>query len=161
MLSDDAAINVNIKMNLLHSSVILGGHVNKVAIKSWLRYLVQPLYRYDIKIDVKELDGLPETREPDAIERVDVDALPDSELIAARQRTFMWNEDMCLTIAPGQHKIPTSVIFDRHAEELSFPHIYYGVDRRFKTDTQPTPYTIATSEIRRRDRRGATPDHIL
>jgi hypothetical protein len=73
----------------------------------------------------------------------------------------MWNEDECLSIAPGQYKVPINVIFDKYAEELSFPHVYFGVGREFKTETRPTPYTIATSEIRRRDRRGATPDHIL
>jgi len=86
-----------------------------------------------------------------------VNAVPDSEIISGRQKTFMWDEDKCLTIAPGQCKRPTNVVFDRHAEELSFPQIYYGVDRKFKLCLDPTPYTIATSEIRRKDRRGVTP----
>jgi len=75
--------------------------------------------------------------------------------------TFMWNEDKCLTIAPGQNKVPLNVIFNTYAEELSFPHIYFGGGRKFKTDTHSTPYSVATSEIRRRDRRGVTPEHIL
>jgi hypothetical protein len=154
---------VNIKKNLFHNSVYLSGYVNKGAIKSWLEYLIrQPLHKlYDIKIDFAKLDQLPESTEDEAIEEVDVNEQPDSELLAARQSTFMWNEDECLTIAPGQHSIPLNVIFDKYAEELSFPHIYYGVGRSFKTVTPPSPYTIATSEIRRSDRRGATPDHIL
>jgi hypothetical protein len=72
----------------------------------------------------------------------------------------VWDEDMCLHIAPGQHKTPLSIIYDEHAEELSFPHIYYGVAREFKSPHPPTPYMIATSEIRQ-DRRGVTPDHVL
>jgi hypothetical protein len=91
-LSDDATINVNIKKNLLHTSVYLSGYVNKGAVRAWLRYLVQqPLYKlYDIKTDFTDLDELPETREEDAVEEVDANNQPDSELIAARQSTVMW-----------------------------------------------------------------------
>jgi hypothetical protein len=93
-VSEDEAINVNIKKSLIHKSTYLTGFANKRHIKSWL----------------------------------------------------------CLSIAPGQHKMPLNVIYDRHAEELSFPHIYYGVARQFDISVNPKPYTIATSEIRRRDR---------
>ena len=162
-LSDDATINVNRKKNLFHSSVYLSGYVNKGAVKAWLQYLVrQPLYKfYDIKTDFAELDSLPESKEDDDIEEVEANGVPDSELIAARQSTFMWNEDECLTIASAQNKVPVNVIFDKYAEELSFPQIYFGMCRQFKTETHPSPYAFATSEIRRRDRRGATPDEIL
>ena len=65
-----------------------------------------------------------------------------------------------MQIAPGQHKVPLSIIYDEHAEELSFPQIYYGVGREFCSSRPPMPYMIATSEIRRRDRRGVTPNHV-
>jgi len=161
-LSDDGTIKVNIKKNLLHKSVYLSGYVNKGAVKTWLQYLVQqPLYKlYNIKTDFTELNDLPEMKD-DYIETTDMNVIPDSEIIAARQSTFMWDEEKCLHIAPGQNKIPLNVIFDTYAEEISFPHIYFGVGRKFKNDTQPTQYTIATSEIRCRDRRGVTPNHIL
>ena len=81
--------------------------------------------------------------------------------MTARQQTLMWNEDLCLQIAPGQNKVPLSIIYDEHAEELSFPQIYYGVRYEFRSLCPPTPYMIATSEIRRRDRRGITPYHVL
>ena len=162
-LNDDYAINVNIKKCLFHKSTYLSGFVNKGAIRLWLQYLVQqPLYKYyNITTDLTELDNLVQDNNTDSIEAVDVNAVPDSEIISARQKTFMWDEEKCLTIAPGQRKRPTNVVFDRHAEELSFPQIYYGVDRKFKISPEPTPYTIATSEIRRKDRRGVTPEHIL
>lgn len=48
-----------------------------------------------------------------------------------------------------------------YAEELSFPAIYYGIGRQFNLDVRVTPFMIATSEIRRSDRRGVTPEHIL
>ena len=126
--SDDATINVNINKNLFHSSVYLGGYVNKGAVKTWFQNLVrQPLYKlYDIKTDFAELDSLPESKEDDYMGDVDANGVPDSELIVARQSTFMWNEDECLTIAPAQNKVLVNVIFDKYAEELSFPHIYFG-----------------------------------
>ncbi|GFT66193.1 helitron_like_N domain-containing protein [Trichonephila clavipes] len=52
-------------------------------------------------------------------------------------------------------------MYDVHGEELSFPQIYYGVPRQFDLNVRVTPYMMATSEIRRTDRRGATPDHVL
>ena len=66
-----------------------------------------------------------------------------------------------MQIAPGQHKVPLNIIYDEHAEGISFPQIYYGMGREFRSLRPPTPYMIASSEIRRRDRRGVTPDHVL
>lgn len=87
--------------------------------------------------------------------------MPKSEILLARQHTLLWNEDLCLDIAPGARSIPMNLLHDRHAEELSFPEIYYGVRRSYPTEITVTPYLMATSEIRRRDRRGATPSHVL
>jgi hypothetical protein len=39
--------------------------------------------------------------------------------------------------------------------------MYLGQARTFKTNVKVTPFMIATSEIRRKDRRGVTPQHIL
>ena len=85
----------------------------------------------------------------------------DSDLLVARQHTMLWNEDQCLDIAPGQRSTPLNIIYDLHAEELSFPNIYYGCERRYNPDLRVTPYCMAHSEIRRSDRRGVTPSHIL
>lgn len=54
---------------------------------------------------------------------------------------------------------PKSLLFDEHAEELSFPQIYLGQFREFKNAV--TPFMMATSELRRSDRRGVTPQHLL
>ena len=141
--------------------------MKKSVLRPWLEYLVkQPFYRrYNVTFESDRLESV--TRESaankdnDNIETLETERACDSEFLAARQRTLMWNEDMCLQIAPGQHKAPLSIIYDEHAEELSFPQIYYGVGREFRSPHLPTPYMIATSEIRRRDRRGVTPDHVL
>ncbi|GFV35194.1 uncharacterized protein TNCV_619911 [Trichonephila clavipes] len=164
-IDDDFAFNVNIKKKLIHKSNYLSGFVRKSVIKAWLRYLVnQPLYKhYDIKIDwsvfYKDMDdyiGL-----EFQIESVDPDFAPESEILLARQHTLLWNEEQCLDIAPGQNSSPINIIYDVHGEELSFPQIYYGVPRQFDLNVRVTPYMMATSEIRRTDRRGATPDHVL
>ncbi|GFX54822.1 ATP-dependent DNA helicase [Trichonephila clavipes] len=84
-----------------------------------------------------------------------------SEILLARQHTLLWNEEQCLDIAPGQNSSPINIIYDVHGKELSFPQIYYGMPRQFNLNVRVTPYMMATSEIRRTDRRGATPDHVL
>lgn len=56
---------------------------------------------------------------------------------------------------------PLNIIYDRHAEELLFPSIYYEIPRRFNMGVSVTANMIATSELRRRDRRGAAPQKIL
>jgi hypothetical protein len=165
-VDDDGAINVHIKRKIIHKSSYLQGYVKKNVLRPCLEYLVkQPLYkRYNITFDRDRIQSV--SRENNAadvenIETLQTESVCDSDIVAARQRTLMWNEDMYLQIAPGQHKVPLSIIYDGHAEELSFPQIYYGVGRKFRSYTQPTPYMIATSEILRRDRRGVTPDHVL
>lgn len=66
-----------------------------------------------------------------------------------------------MRLAPGEHNIPQSLLFDEHAEELSFPSIYLGQFRKFKDEVRVTPFIIASSELRRSDRRGVTPYHLL
>jgi hypothetical protein len=59
--------------------------------------------------------------------------------------------------------------YEEYAEKLSFPSIYYGQPWQFTRriedgstiEMEKSPYKIAHSEIRRRDRRGVTPTKIL
>ncbi|XP_071576363.1 uncharacterized protein [Temnothorax nylanderi] len=95
----------------------------------------------------------------DTLEMIDSDN--DKELLLGHQHTMIWNESKYLDIAPGQNKMPLSVIYDKYAEELSFPAIYYGHPRIYKEGIRVTTFSMANSEIRRRDRRGVTPQHIL
>lgn len=60
-----------------------------------------------------------------------------------------------------QEKQTYQLLFDEHAEELSFPAIYYGQFRTFRKEVNVTPFMMATSELRRVDRRGVTPQHLL
>ncbi|GIX94460.1 ATP-dependent DNA helicase [Caerostris darwini] len=71
------------------------------------------------------------------------------------------NIDAGLALVPGQDQMPLSVLFDDLAEELSYPRIYCGDMRRFTRKKPPTYSEIVKSELRRYDRRGATPQKIL
>jgi hypothetical protein len=71
----------------------------------------QPLYRY-YKVDLNNLtanvsagndSGHEEASDADNMEFMNVDGVPPSEIVQARQHTMLWNENHCLNIAPGQH----------------------------------------------------------
>jgi hypothetical protein len=69
--------------------------------------------------------------------------------------------EMIVKIAPGEGKMPLSIIRDVHAEVLSFPTIYGGIQRTFKDGLKFTYTDIAKSEIRNADRRACKPTKIL
>ncbi|GBP70861.1 hypothetical protein EVAR_53525_1 [Eumeta japonica] len=77
----------------------------------------------------------------------------------AQQQTLLCKEDKFLYNAPDEDNSPINLLFDEHAEELSFPAIYLGQFRKYEITV--TPFMQATSELRRADRRGATPNHVL
>jgi hypothetical protein len=120
-----------------------------------------PLYKhYYIEIDPTFLnvDNVPkDTYELDEINQHS----SDIEHLLAQQNTLLWNEDKYLEISPGQNNKPLSIIYDENAEELSFTSIYLGQARTFKTNVKVTPFTMTTSEISHKVRRGITPQHIL
>lgn len=169
-LEDDRVFNVSIKKHLIHKSNYLSGFVKKQTIKIWLNYLVTtPLYRrYNIKLDEQRLNsinvapqGCTSTVENMSMELDTIGDNNDVELLIGQQHTLLWDEDKCLEIAPAQNRVPLSIIYDEHAEELSFPDIYLGQPRVFNPEVRVTPFMMATSEIRRRDRRGVKPHHLL
>ncbi|XP_062713898.1 uncharacterized protein LOC115261586 [Aedes albopictus] len=162
-LDDDQAFNVFIKKHVIHKSSYLSGFIKKATVKAWLSYLITtPLYRhYGITIDQNVLEGLGQNTTDDRMELEAIAWDNESELLLGQQETLLWNEDKCLEIAPAQNKIPLSIIYDEHAEELAFPAIYYGHPRKFKAGVRVTYFMMASSETRRRDRRGAKPQHIL
>lgn len=169
-LDDDYAFNVSIKKHMVHKSSYLSGYVKKGTVKAWLNHLITtPLYRqYGIVFNEANLAAIDSADPLDAssgasasVELEVIDRANDVELLIGQQHTLLWDEDKCLEIAPGQNRIPLSIIYDVHAEELSHPDIYLGHPRTFNPDVRVTPFMMATSEIRRRDRRGAKPEHTL
>ncbi|GBP70865.1 hypothetical protein EVAR_53529_1 [Eumeta japonica] len=141
--------------------------MSKRTIKEWLDVLQNSsLYRlYDIKVDLSRLQTVVPPEED----------LQDYWLIESKQSPpSVPSQNSCfqaayttverrgfLDIAPGHRAMPLNIIYDRHAEELSFPAIYYGQPRCFHMGVSVTPYMMATSELRRSDRRGATPQKVL
>ncbi|GFU38939.1 helitron_like_N domain-containing protein [Trichonephila clavipes] len=139
----------------------------KKKIKAWLQHLKDsPLYTsYGITVDDSFFNGqddiqyeiiYDEDGDNDISEQIPID-----ESLVAQQQTLMWNDEMYLTIAPGEGNVPVSLLFDEHAEELSFPQIYLGQFRTFRDGVNITSFMMATSELRRSDRRGVTPQHLL
>lgn len=186
-LDDDFTFNVCLKRKLLHKSSYMAGCISKTNIKIWLKELVKtPLYRkHKIVIhdsffhtnssDDEEDDGTlrythllaSSYHNVDINIRHTIEQVPkcnesrmtSEEILSKMQETLFWGEEMILYMAPGQHTQPFALSFDADAEELSFPMIYFGQPREFKV--RATAYSMATSEIRRRDRRGVKSNHIL
>ena len=162
-LDDDHAFNVHIKKHLLHSSVAYKGLVKKSTVKAWLTYLLQTtLYKAycvtlnkDFLQDESTDNNNTHTDDDDETDDTVMDVLePNPEYeneVLAKQKMLMWSEEQYLTLAPGMNQTPTNIIFDEHAEELSFPAIYLGHPRTFKRSVHVTPFLMATSEIQRSD----------
>lgn len=167
-LDDDYAINVHIKKHLMHKSSYMQGYVKKSILKHWLNYLITtPLYRNN-NISIKKTfleDQRIESHKNLRMDDFEVEKLAedyaDVDYIFAQQETLLWNEEKVLCIAPGQNKQPLSILMDEHAEELTFPDVYLGHPRVFSQNVHVTWFMMATSEIRRDDRRGASQEHIF
>ena len=160
-IDDEHCIYVHIKRKKIHKSSFVQGLVNKGTVQSWLQYLInQPLYvLYDVTIDDSffNSDFLDTNFNLDEIS----EDVPILESLSAAQHTLMWNDEKYLRIAPGENNVPMSLLFDEHAEKLSFPSIYLEQFRTFKDGLSISPFQMATSKLRRSDRRGVTPHHLL
>ncbi|KAL3225105.1 hypothetical protein MRX96_004687 [Rhipicephalus microplus] len=82
------------------------------------------------------------------------------ELDDAAAADKLINQSHSLHLAPGENRVPLALFMDAYAEELAFPTIYMGVPRKI-IGPRSTPFAMASSEIRRTDRRGATTEHVL
>lgn len=169
-VSDHFAIDVHIKRQNIHRSSFLIGVVKKSVIKSWLSYLIpKPLFKhYKVTVDedfLNEFIDAPMEIEQDNNESNvnddNIEKIEFEDALVAQQHTLLWNEDKYLKIAPAEHNVPKSLLFDEHAEELLFPSIYLGEFRSFREGFTAKPFQISSSEIRRKDRRACTPHHLL
>nr|KAF7431628.1 hypothetical protein H0235_004552 [Vespula pensylvanica] len=162
-IDNDHCINVHIKKKKIHRSSYLMGFVNKHNIKMWLQYLTTtPLYRsYDITINQSFFDNTDkiDVQRDEVSEDIPIEC--DRESLIGQQQTLLWNNEKYLQIAPGDRNVSHNVLFDEHAEELSFPNIYFGQSRVFKEGLRVTPFMMVKSELKRSDRRGVTPYHLL
>ncbi|KAL3249083.1 hypothetical protein MRX96_056186 [Rhipicephalus microplus] len=82
------------------------------------------------------------------------------ELDDAAAADKLIDQSHSLHLAPGENRVPLALFMDAYAEELAFPTIYMGVPHKI-IGPRSRPFAMASSEIRRTDRRGATPEHVL
>uniref|UniRef100_A0A8D8WGM7 ATP-dependent DNA helicase n=2 Tax=Cacopsylla melanoneura TaxID=428564 RepID=A0A8D8WGM7_9HEMI len=85
--------------------------------------------------------------------------LTEEEEILAEHETLLdevnlVSADTGIRIAPGENRIPTSLLFDDNVEELSFPTIYWGEERKITSNVSIVQ--IAKAEARMFDRRCST-----
>ncbi|CAH0404839.1 unnamed protein product [Chilo suppressalis] len=98
---------------------------------------------YDIKVDDSFFN---DNQIHDEIQQDDFsEHIPIEESFTAQQQTLLWNEEQYLRIAPGEENVPESLLFDEHAEELSFPAIYLGQFRNFRDGVKVTPFMMAST----------------
>ena len=84
--------------------------------------------------------------------------IPVEETLFFQENDF---ESCGIRIAPGEGKTPVALHNDLNAEEMSFPTIYAGKKRKFKTGVKVSYTDIAKSELRRYDRRACRPSKLL
>ncbi|GFW31107.1 ATP-dependent DNA helicase [Trichonephila clavipes] len=93
---------------------------------------------YDVTIDDNFFNlnqSTPQVLQDEISENITIE-----ESRTAQQQTLLWNEEKYLRIAPGEANVPRSLLFEEHAEELSFPAIYLGHFRNFREGVRVTPF---------------------
>ncbi|XP_037505577.1 uncharacterized protein LOC119381899 [Rhipicephalus sanguineus] len=145
--------------------------VKKDELRPWLAFLEQStLYRYyGITISREKMDKVCQNlAEPSNENCEHVDCPEDhnnpmeaSLAMSLGQQTLVIDDSNVLVIAPREGVTPLNIAYDEHAEELSFPQIYLGEPRNINPASKPSVYTMASSECRRTDRRGAPACHVL
>ncbi|KAK3930116.1 ATP-dependent DNA helicase pfh1, partial [Frankliniella fusca] len=120
-------------------------------VQTELEQLQQSLDAEDAEVDPDD----PAREEGDDAAWEDVN---EEEDMMADQETLLddveiISPDTGISIAPGENRAPTSLLFDRHVEELSFPTIYCGQARNVPSSVSITQ--IAKAEARMFDRRCA------
>ncbi|KAH7983719.1 hypothetical protein HPB52_013876 [Rhipicephalus sanguineus] len=164
---EDQALFIHIKRRMIYKC----GMVNTDDLRPCLAFLKQStLYRYyGIRISREQMDKVCENlAEPSNENGEHVDYPEDndnpmetSSAMSLGQQTLVIDDSNVLVIAPGEGVTPLNIAYDEHAEELSFPQIYLGEPRNINPTSKPSVYTMASSECRRTDRRGAAAYHVL
>jgi len=85
----------------------------------------------------------------------------EEELIPGAHETLVMNdEDLTITMAPGEGQRPLSLAYDDCFEELAFIKIHCGQKRKFKVEL--SAFEVINSEISRVDRRAVQrPDYLF
>ncbi|GIY11686.1 ATP-dependent DNA helicase [Caerostris darwini] len=149
-INDSATIYVKLKKRLSFKSHFMYQCFNPKRVYNAALYLMnKPLYQSQNN-DESDIDD-------DDYDDPFVNPAP-AETVINKLNT---NIDAGFALAPGEDQMPLSLLFDDLAEELSYPRIYCGDMRRFTRKKPPTYSEIVKSELRRYDRRGATPQKFF
>lgn len=108
----------------------------------------------------------------DNIEDIDDDQpqhdIPESEIREIQEANHNYIEEETLLddntgirFAPCEGEIPKSILLDTNCEEMAFPGIWGGHSRSCKEGLRMSYQDHIKSELRRKDRRAAKPDHLL
>lgn len=87
------------------------------------------------------------------------DLFPDDEVNPGAEETLLDNTFENIVIAPGEGKIPVSLLFDLNAEILAFPTIFGGQERKFPAFLTYTK--LIRSLILNRNRAACRADFLL
>ncbi|KAL3208976.1 hypothetical protein MRX96_038457 [Rhipicephalus microplus] len=115
----------------------LSNMVSRNVLGPWVERLrVSPLYEhYGINVDEGRLERLyREAVAPDENFNVEAclgladldDPMNVATALTLDQHTLVCDENAALTMTPGDGKRPVNILYDTHAEELSFSQIYLG-----------------------------------
>ncbi|GFT89712.1 helitron_like_N domain-containing protein [Trichonephila clavipes] len=143
-IDDDHSITVHIKRKKYTNQLSLWYSQQKKNKKAWLQHLKDsPLYTsYGITVDDSFFNGQDDIQD-EIIYDEDGDndiseQIPIDESLVAQQQTLLCNDEMYLTIAPGEGNVPVSLLFDEHAEELSFSTNIFGSIKNFRDGVNVT-----------------------
>lgn len=88
-----------------------------------------------------------------------IDLFPDDNVNPGAEETLLDNTFENIIIAPGEGKIPISLLFDLNAEVLAFPTIFGGQERTFPKFL--TYGKLIRSLLENRNRTACRPDFIF
>ncbi|GFX26299.1 ATP-dependent DNA helicase [Trichonephila clavipes] len=160
-VDDDYCVNVHIKRKKIHRTSYLVGLFTKRTMKPGLQYLVAtPLYRmYDVTID-DSFFNLNQSTSQIPQNEISENILLERVLQPSNRRCYGVKRNIFLSVLEKRMYQEACCLMNM-PRKLSFPAIYLGHFRNFKEGVRVTPFMIATSEIRRVERRGVTPQHLL
>ncbi|CAF1674443.1 unnamed protein product, partial [Adineta ricciae] len=128
-------------------------------INNWLNEYSNEQENFIVKDEDKKIHDNENIKESeDDNDGANWDECDDKPINPAVTETLLNDEiedqtDVGIKFAPAENNRPTSVLMDMKVDELTFPKIYCGKQRKIKENVKLTYAKIAKSELRMFDRR--------
>ncbi|KAK3926616.1 Serine/threonine-protein phosphatase 2B catalytic subunit beta isoform [Frankliniella fusca] len=108
--------------------------------EDWLQQVQTELEQLQQSLDAEDAEVDPDDPAREEGDDAAWEDVNEEEDMMADQETLLddveiISADTGISIAPGENRAPTSLLFDRHVEELSFPTIYCGQARNVPSST--------------------------